>query len=101
MDVKTLLRRYELARIELTLTTEGVYARAIPIPYGRVVQARREAALQAAAVAQGREDFSLSQVSKITEDTAKAPVATARGKDLDSALEALAAELKLSVNHAR
>jgi hypothetical protein len=101
MEIKTLLRRFSLSRLEITATPSTFIIRAVPDGMNPLVGPRRQAAMEAAAAAEPDGSISLAQARRITEESLSAPVATARGGSLEAALDALLNELKLANNHNR
>jgi hypothetical protein len=92
MNIKRMLTRHNLARIELVLTGDSIHARAFPATWNPIVTERREQGIAKLAV-KYPDGIPLSQMQPVTEDSMKL-VGRARGESIDLALENLDSFLK-------
>src|SRR3982751_1888394 len=83
--IRRLLIKYDLTQVEITVTNDRAFARALPASWNVIVTQRREAAL-------GGHDHSLSEASKIVEASYR-QIASAMGTSIDDAITGLTNEL--------
>lgn len=85
--IRKLINRYQLHTVEIVVTSDRAYARALPAHWSKLVSRRIEAAF---AAAEG--SLSLHEATEIRE-RCYGPVATAAGADIAAAVAALTTEL--------
>lgn len=85
----SLVSKYALARVTITVTESGIHARAFPALYNQVFNKRRERML-----ADAGQSVSMQQASDITDAALRQEIASATGLSFSEALTALEAKLK-------
>jgi hypothetical protein len=96
--MRSLVRRYQLDRVELVCGGADIIARAYPSRHGSLVRQRYERSIAAAtgAVSARRGEFQIAELTEMREKAAEGQVAHATGKTILAALTAL--ETALSTN---
>jgi hypothetical protein len=83
--MRSLVRRYQLDRVELICSGGYVIARAYPSRHGPLVRQRYERAIAAA----GRSEFQIAELTEMRERAAEGQLAHATGSTISAALDAL------------